>query len=38
MLLGTSTVLLLPAIVATWVLAGTLDFTPGGILSGGAAW
>ena len=36
MLLGTSTVLLLPAIVATWALAGTLDFTPGGILSGRA--
>jgi multicomponent Na+:H+ antiporter subunit D len=34
LLLGTSLVLFLPAIVATWVLAGTLDFTPGGILSG----
>jgi multicomponent Na+:H+ antiporter subunit D len=32
LLLGTSLVLFLPAIVATWVLAGTLDFTPGGIL------
>ncbi len=31
-LLGTSIVLLLPAIIATWVLAGTLEFTPGGIL------
>jgi multicomponent Na+:H+ antiporter subunit D len=35
-LLGTSMVLLLPAIIATWVLAGTLDFTPGGILAGKA--
>jgi len=33
-LLGTSMLLLLPAIVATWLLAGTLDFTPGGILTG----
>ena len=33
---GTSLVLFLPAIVATWVLAGTLDFTPGGILAGKA--
>jgi multicomponent Na+:H+ antiporter subunit D len=32
LLLGTSLVLFLPAIIATWVLAGTLDFTPGGIL------
>jgi len=31
-LLGTSIVLLLPAIIATWALAGTLEFTPGGIL------
>jgi multicomponent Na+:H+ antiporter subunit D len=37
MLLGTSTVLLLPAIVATWVLAGTIDFTAGGILEGKAS-
>jgi multicomponent Na+:H+ antiporter subunit D len=37
LLLGTSTVLLLPAIVATWVLAGTLDFTPGGVLGGKAS-
>jgi multicomponent Na+:H+ antiporter subunit D len=35
-LLGTSMVLLLPAIIATFVLAGTLDFTPGGILAGKA--
>jgi multicomponent Na+:H+ antiporter subunit D len=37
MLLGTSTVLLLPAIVVTWILAGTIDFTPGGILAGKAS-
>jgi multicomponent Na+:H+ antiporter subunit D len=37
MLLGTSMVLLLPAIVATWVLAGTIDFHPGGILKGTAS-
>ncbi len=36
LLLGTSLVLFLPAIIATWVLAGTLDFTPGGILDGKA--
>jgi multicomponent Na+:H+ antiporter subunit D len=35
-LIGTSMVLLLPAIALTWVLAGTLDFTPGGILAGKA--
>jgi multicomponent Na+:H+ antiporter subunit D len=34
LLLGTSMVLLLPAIIATGVLAGTLDFAPGGILAG----
>ncbi|MBK7665311.1 MAG: monovalent cation/H+ antiporter subunit D family protein [Sterolibacteriaceae bacterium] len=33
-LLSTSTVLFLPAVIATWVIAGTLDFTPGGILAG----
>lgn len=33
-LLATSMVLLLPAIVATAALAGTTDFTPGGILDG----
>lgn len=33
-LLLTSTVLLFPAIVGTWLAAGTLDFTPGGILAG----
>ncbi len=32
-LLGTSIGFLLPAIVWTWHLAGTLDFAPGGILS-----
>jgi len=31
-LLGTSMGLLLPAIIATWALAGTLEFSPGGIL------
>lgn len=35
-LLGTSMVLLLPAIIATAVIAGTIDFTPGGILAGKA--
>jgi multicomponent Na+:H+ antiporter subunit D len=33
-LLLTSTALLLPAIIATWIAAGTLDFRPGGILEG----
>ena len=32
MLLGTSTLLLLPAIIATAILSGTLDFVAGGIL------
>jgi multicomponent Na+:H+ antiporter subunit D len=36
-LIGTSMVLLLPAIAWTWILAGTLDFTPGGILGGKAS-
>ncbi len=36
MLLGTSMLLFLPAIVATAAIAGTLDFTPGGILKGKA--
>jgi multicomponent Na+:H+ antiporter subunit D len=31
-LLGTSIVFLLPAIIATWWIAGTLEFLPGGIL------
>jgi multicomponent Na+:H+ antiporter subunit D len=31
-LLGTSIVLLLPAIIATWALAGTLEFARGGLL------
>ncbi len=34
LLLGTSMVLLLPAIIATWVYGGTADFTQGGILAG----
>jgi multicomponent Na+:H+ antiporter subunit D len=33
-LLGTSIVLLLPAIIATWAAAGTLEFVPGGLLRG----
>jgi multicomponent Na+:H+ antiporter subunit D len=37
LLLGTSLILFLPAIIATYALAGTLDFTPGGILGGKAS-
>ncbi|MDP2618660.1 MAG: proton-conducting transporter membrane subunit, partial [Hyphomicrobiales bacterium] len=37
MLLGTSMLLLLPAIVWTWYLAGSVAFTPGGILAGTAS-
>ncbi len=37
LLLGTSMVLFLPAIAATYVLAGTTDFAPGGILGGKAS-
>ena len=37
LLLGTSTVLFLPAIIGTALIAGTLDFTPGGILAGKAS-
>ena len=33
-LVGTSVVLLLPAIIWVWFVAGTLDFTPGGLLAG----
>jgi multicomponent Na+:H+ antiporter subunit D len=33
-LLLTSTAFLFPAIVVTWLAAGTLDFVPGGILAG----
>jgi multicomponent Na+:H+ antiporter subunit D len=33
-LLSTSIALLLPAIIWTYVVAGTVDFTPGGILAG----
>lgn len=36
-LLSTSILLLLPAILVTWMLAGTLDFQPGGILTGTAS-
>ncbi len=36
LLLGTSTVLMLPAIIATAFIAGTLDFMPGGIFTGKA--
>ena len=34
LLLGTSTVFLLPALVFIWYLAGSTDFTPGGLLGG----
>lgn len=34
LLLGTSFAFLLTAMLWTWLLAGTLDFTPGGILTG----
>ena len=34
LLLGSSLLLFLPAIVATWLIAGTVTFTPGGILAG----
>jgi multicomponent Na+:H+ antiporter subunit D len=34
LLLGTSMLLFLPAIIAVWAIAGTLDFTPGGVLGG----
>jgi multicomponent Na+:H+ antiporter subunit D len=37
LLLGTSIVLLLPAVITTWAIAGTLEFTPGGILGGKAS-
>jgi multicomponent Na+:H+ antiporter subunit D len=33
LLLATSMLLLLPAIIWTWVAAGTMDFAPGGILA-----
>ena len=33
-LVGTSVIFLLPAIIWVWIIAGTLDFTQGGILSG----
>ncbi len=34
LLMGTSIVLLLPALVAVWYIAGTTEFTPGGVLAG----
>lgn len=34
LLMGTSIVLLLPAVVSIWAVAGTTDFRPGGILAG----
>jgi len=34
MLLGTSIAFLLPALAITWFVAGTLEFAPGGILTG----
>jgi multicomponent Na+:H+ antiporter subunit D len=34
LLLGSSLLLFLPAIIATWAIAGTVDFTPGGVLGG----
>lgn len=37
LLLGTSMMLFLPAIIATWFVAGTIDFVPGGVLSGKAS-
>ncbi len=33
LLVGTSIVFLLPAVIYTWYVAGTTDFTPGGILA-----
>ncbi len=33
-LIGTSIAFLLPAIIVTWAVAGTLEFTPGGLLRG----
>lgn len=34
LLLGTSILLLLPAIIVTWHVAGTTEFTPGGLFGG----
>lgn len=36
LLVGTSTLLFLPAVIWTYAVAGTLDFAPGGILAGKA--
>jgi len=33
-LIGSSVMLLLPAIIATWVLTGSVTFTPGGVMAG----
>ncbi|MEO8124783.1 MAG: monovalent cation/H+ antiporter subunit D family protein [Burkholderiales bacterium] len=33
-LMGTSIVFLLPALIFIWVIAGTTEFTPGGVLAG----
>jgi len=33
-LVGTSVILLLPAVIWVWMVAGTLDFTHGGVLAG----
>jgi len=33
-LIGTSILFLLPAVILTWAIAGTLEFTPGGLLRG----
>jgi len=36
LLIGTSMCLLLPAIIGTWAIAGTLEFTPGGVFGADA--
>jgi multicomponent Na+:H+ antiporter subunit D len=33
-LLGSSVIFLLPAIITTWVLTGSITFTPGGVMAG----
>ena len=33
-LVGTSIIFLLPAIIIVWVLTGSLDFAPNGVLNG----
>jgi multicomponent Na+:H+ antiporter subunit D len=37
LLIGTSMLLLLPAIIATWIIAGTIEFTTSGILANKAS-